>query len=92
MSEDTLAVEVEGELDELASPYVLVPEVRPAIASMRFPVVDDDGFVTHYEVRDVACAVHTLQTGRNGWVCEFEDGTISVIGHENVRFVDAEDD
>lgn len=86
MSEEVQGVECEFE------PMVLVPELRPAVASMRQPVFDDDGFVTHYEVRDVVCAVHTLQTGRGGWVCEFEDGTISVIDHENVRFVDGEDD
>ena len=37
-------------------------------------------------------AVHTLQAGRNGWVCELESGEVVVIPHEEVRFVDGEED
>lgn len=70
---------------------VLVPEVRPAIASIKEPVLDDDGFVTHHEVHEHVCAVHTLQVGRGGWVCEMEDGTVRSVSYENVRFVDGEE-
>lgn len=69
----------------------LHPEVRPAIASIKEPVLGEDGFVSHYEVRERVCAVHTLQVGRGGWVCEFEDGTVGVVPHENVRFIDEDD-
>ena len=55
-------------------------------------MLDDDGFVTHYEARDLLVAVHTLQAGRNGWVCELESGEVVVIPHEEVRFVDGEED
>lgn len=71
--------------------FVLMPEARPAIATIRKPVTDEDGFVTHYEMRELVCAVHTVQVGRGGWVCELEDGTVSVVPYENVRFVDGED-
>jgi hypothetical protein len=37
-------------------------------------------------------AVHTIQTGKGGWVCEHEDGTVTVVPYENVRFVDGEED
>lgn len=67
---------------------LLVPEVRPAIARTKEPVTDEDGFVTHHEVRERPCGVHTLQAGRGGWVCEWEDGSTSVVPYENVRFVD----
>ena len=82
-------------MDELEAVYdymTLHPEVRPAIAKVKEPVRDEDGFVTHYEVHERVCAVHTLQVGRGGWVCEFEDGTVSVIPYENVRFVDDEEE
>lgn len=69
----------------------LHPEVRPAIAQIKEPVLDDDGFVTHREVHEHICAVHTLQVGR-GWVCEFEDGTTQEVPYENVRFIDGEED
>lgn len=71
---------------------VMLPEVRPAIARAKQPVLDEDGFVTHHEVRESICAVHTLQVGRGGWVCEFEDGTVKVVDYENVRFIDGEED
>ena len=67
---------------------VMMPEVRPAVAKTKEPVRDDDGFVTHYELCEVVCAVHTLQVGRGGWVCEMEDGTVRTIDYENVRFID----
>ena len=70
----------------------LHPEVRPATARFKRPVLDDDGFVTHHEVSESICAVHTLQVGRGGWVCEFEDGSVAVVPHENVRFIDGEED
>lgn len=72
--------------------YVLMPEARPAIATVRTPVHDEDGYVTHHEMRQFVCAVHTVQTGKGGWVCESEDGTVSVVPYENVRFVDGEED
>lgn len=71
---------------------VLMPEARPAIATVRTPVLDEDGYVTHHEMRQFFCAVHTVQTGKGGWVCESEDGTVSVVPYENVRFVDGEED
>lgn len=71
---------------------VLMPEVRPAIVRSKEPVYDEDGFVTHHEVRERVCAVHTVQVGRGGWVCEFEDGSVAVAPYENVRFVDGEDE
>lgn len=70
---------------------VMLPEARPAIATVKRPVVDEDGYVTHHEVTSVPCAVHTLQVGRGGWVCEQEDGTVMVVPYENVRFVDGEE-
>jgi hypothetical protein len=70
----------------------MMPEVRPAIATGREPVHDDDGFVTHYEMLERICAVHTLQVGRGGWVCEYEDGSVAVVPYENVRFVDGEEE
>lgn len=70
---------------------VMMPEVRPATARTKRPVVDEDGFVTHHEVTETVCAVHTLQAGRGGWVCEFEDGGVSVVPYENVRFMDGEE-
>lgn len=69
-----------------------MPEVRPAIAKTKEPVRDEDGFVTHHEVTENLCAVHTLQVGRGGFVCEMEDGTVAVVPYENVRFIDAEED
>ena len=72
--------------------HVMMPEVRPAIATGREPVRDEDGFVTHYEMRESICAVHTLQVGRGGWVCEYEDGSVAVVPYENVRFVDGEEE
>lgn len=71
--------------------HILMPEARPAIATVRTPVIDDDGYVTHYEMREVACAVHTVQSGKGGWICELEDGTVSVVPYENVRFIDGEE-
>lgn len=71
--------------------FVMHPEVRPAIVKTREPVHDDDGFVTHYEEREAICAVHTLQVGRGGWVCEREDGTVNVVPYDNVRFIDGEE-
>lgn len=71
---------------------VLVPEVRPAVARSRDAVRDEDGFVTHYEMHESICAVHILQVGRGGWVCEFEDGSVAVVPYENVRFVDGEEE
>ena len=82
----------EMELDACYDYMELHPEVRPAIATVKKPVLDDDGFVTHYEARDLLVAVHTLQAGRNGWVCELESGEVMVIPHEGVRFVDGEED
>ena len=82
----------ETELEAAYEYMELHPEVRPATARAKKPVVDDDGFVTHYEVREVICAVHTLQVGRGGWVCEFEDGSVDVVPYENVRFVDGEEE
>ena len=70
---------------------VMMPEMRPAIASIKEPVLDEDGFVTHHEVHERICAVHTLQVGRGGWVCEFEDGGVAMVPYENVRFVDGEE-
>jgi hypothetical protein len=81
-------VSEEMELEACYEYMELHPEVRPAIARSREPVLDEDGFVTHHEMREKVCAVHTLQVGRGGWVCEFEDGTVGVVPHENVRFVD----
>lgn len=69
-----------------------MPEVRPAIAMVREPVTDEDGFITHYEVNETVCVVHTLQVGRGGWVCEFDNGEVLMIPYENVRFIDDEDD
>lgn len=71
---------------------VTVPEMRPAIATVKVPVTDEDGYVTHHEMTRFACAVHTMQVGRGGWVCETEDGTVKVVPYENVRFMDGEDD
>lgn len=71
--------------------FILMPEARPAIATVKEPVLDEDGFVTHHEMRERICAVHTVQTGRGGWVCELEDGTVSIVPFENVRFVDGQD-
>ena len=71
---------------------VLVPEVRPAIATVKTPVIGDDGYVSHHEMREFACAVHTTQVGRGGWVCELEDGTVQVVPYEKVRFIDGEED
>lgn len=67
---------------------VLLPEVRPAIATVREPVLDEYGYVTHHKMTELVCAVHTVQTGKGGWVCELEDGTVKVVPHESVRFVD----
>lgn len=80
------------ELEAIESEFVLHPEVRPAIACVKEPVLDDDGYVTHHKVRERACAVHTLQVGRGGWVCEWEGGTVSVVHYENVRFIDDEEE
>ena len=80
--------------EELVAEYdwmELHPEVRPAVAKVKQPVKDECGFVTHYEVHENVCAVHTLQVGRGGWVCEFEDGSVAVIDYENVRFIDGEE-
>lgn len=77
--------------EELEAAYdymMLHPEVRPAIAKVKEPVYDDDGFVTHHEVHERICAVHTLQVGRGGWVCEWEDGACAQVPYENVRFLD----
>ena len=70
----------------------MLPEMRPAIAKVREPVLDDDGYVTHHEMREYVCAVHTLQVGKSGWVCEKEDGSVMMVPYENVRFVDGEED
>lgn len=80
------------ELEAIESEFVLHPEVRPAIARVKKPVLDDDGYVTHHEVHERACAVHTLQVGRGGWVCEWEDGSVSVVPYESVRFIDDEEE
>lgn len=82
----------ETELEAVYDYMELHPEVRPAIARIKRPVVDEDGYVTHHEVREQVCVVHTLQTGRGGWVCEMEDGTTAVVPYENVRFIDGEED
>lgn len=74
----------------MSDEQVLIPEMRPAIATVKEPVVDEFGYVTHHEVHEVLCAVHTLQVGKGGWVCEQEDGTMTVVPYENVRFVDGE--
>lgn len=70
----------------------MAPEVRAAMARTKEPVYDEDGFVTHYEMRESYCAVHTLQIGHGGWVCEFEDGTVRVVPYENARFIDGEEE
>lgn len=44
--------------------FVLMPEARPAIVKVRTPVHDDDGYVTHYEMVEYVCAVHTVQSGK----------------------------
>ena len=85
------AVEGEAYAGVSYDAMVVVPEVRPAIARTKRPVHDDDGFVIYHEVHEDACAVHTLQTGKGGWVCEFDDGTVRVVPYENVRFVDGEE-
>ena len=86
-------MDINGELLEADfAPMVLLPEMRPAIARTKEPVYDDDGFVTHHEVHERLCAVHTLQVARNGFVCEFEDGKVGVVPYENVRFVADEDE
>lgn len=72
--------------------FVLMPEARPAIVKVKTPVHDDDGYVTHYEMVEYVCAVHTVQSGKGGWVCEHEDGTVAVVPYENVRFIDGEED
>ena len=72
--------------------FVLMPEVRPAIVKVRTPVHDDDGYVTHYEMVEYVCAVHTVQSGKGGWVCEHEDGTVTVVPYENARFIDRDED
>lgn len=81
----------ELELEACYDYMELHPEVRPALAKTKTPVCDDDGFVTHYKVMESLCAVHTLQVGRGGWVCEWEDGSTSVVPYENVRFIDGEE-
>lgn len=85
-----------GETEELevleGDGFVLAPETRPALATVREPVTDEYGYVTHYEVLTVPVAVHTIQQGKGGWVCETEDGTVIVVPYENVRFVDGEED
>lgn len=87
---------VEGVEDELtcleSDGFVLVPEMRPAIAKVKIPIHDEDGFVTHHELREFLCAVHTLQSGRGGWVCEMEDGTVRTVPYEGVKFIDGEED
>lgn len=80
------------ELEAIESEFVLHPEARPAIARVKEPVLDDDGYVTHHEVHERVCVVHTLQVGRSGWVCEWEDGTVSVVPYESVRFIDDEEE
>lgn len=81
-----------GELLEAEyAQMVLAPEVRPAIACIKQPVVDEDGYVTHHEIVELPVAVHTLQVGRNGWVCEQENGAVSVVPYESVRFIDGEE-
>ena len=72
--------------------FTLLPENRLAKARVKEPVYDDDGFVTHHEVHERLCAVHTLQVAARGWVCEFEDGRVAVVDYEDVRFVADEDD
>lgn len=80
------------ELEAIEGEFVLHPEVRPAVARIKEPVLDEDGFVTKHEVHERVVAVHTLQVGRGGWVCETEDGSVSVVPYESVRFVDGEDE
>ena len=56
-------------MEELEAAYEymeLHPEVRPAVAKVKQPVVDEDGYVTHHEVRELVCAVHTLPVGLFG--------------------------
>lgn len=79
------------ELEAVCDHMVLMPEVRPAIAKVKQPVYDNYGFVTHHEMREFGCVVHTLQVGR-GWVCEMEDGTVQVVPYEGVRFIDGEEE
>lgn len=71
--------------------FILAPEMRPAIATVREPVVDEYGYVTHHVVREVMCAVHTVQVGKGGWVCETEGGAVMIVPYEKVRFIDAEE-
>ena len=70
----------------------LLPELRAGVATVREPVCDEDGYVTHHEMRELAVMVHTVQTGKGGWVCETEDGTVMVVPYEMLRFTDGEDD
>lgn len=81
----------EHELEAIEDEFVLMPEVRPAIAKVKEPVLDDDGFVTHYAMNEYVCAVHTLQVGRGGWVCELEGGTVTIVPYEQVRFIDGDE-
>lgn len=71
---------------------VMLPEVRPAVATVREAVRDEDGYVTHYEIKERVCVVHTIQSGKGGWVCEMENGTVDVVPYERVRFIDGEED
>lgn len=79
------------ELEAIGGDMFLMPEVRLAIAKVKVPVLDEDGFVTHHEIKEDAVAVHTLQVGRGGWVCEWQNGNVSVVPYENVRFIDGEE-
>ncbi len=79
------------ELEAVYDYMELHPEVRPAIARLKEPVLDENGFVTHHEVHERVCAVHTLQVGRGGWVCEFEGGNVAMVPYESVRFIDGEE-
>lgn len=81
----------EHELEAVEDEFVLMPEVRPAIANVKEPVLDDNGFVTHYAMNEHACAVHTLHAGRGGWVCELEGGTVAIVPYEQVRFIDGDE-
>lgn len=82
----------EHELEAIEDSFVMMPEVRPAVAKIKKPVTDDDRFVTHYEVQECICAVHTLQVGRGGWVCELESGEIAMVPYEMVRFIDGDEE
>lgn len=79
-------------MDEEFGAMMLIPETRPAVATVREPVTDEYGYVTHYEMSEVPCLVHTVQTAKGGWVCETVDGSVIVVQYEKVRFLDGSEE